>query len=357
MVHSKLTRRLINVVLILLAVFLLSLLSDTFYPVFSVAVYLLIPIIFGTYLYYAFRPIKQWLFKKTGKDGLAAFLSLTLFLVIFGFLLFFVFKVVYEQAIQLATSLNFSEISQSNATLYQLIDRYLPAEDLFNDAVNWFQRKVVSFSRRLPDLFSSVGSIGSQVLLTFLSFFYLMKDDSLIKKAWQEHLAKQYKKERKAQDKVAVKIDQTLATYISGQMIVAIILGILMYFGYLLIGIPYAFLLAVIALVTNLIPFIGPIIGTVPAVIVALTISLPLVLKTLLIAVVMQQIESNLVTPYIMGTKLPIHPFTVIIVVLVSINLFGIVGALIATPTYLSLKLIVTYLIERRYVSMLKEMD
>src|SRR5699024_4107277 len=114
--------------------------------------------------------------------------------------------------------------------------------------------------------------------------------------------------DRKEKTEAARKIDNTLATYINGQILIALILGVLMYVGYLVIGLPYAFLLAVVALVTNLIPFVGPIIGTVPAVVVALTVSLPMILKVLVVAIVIQQLESNVVTPYIMGSKLPIHP-------------------------------------------------
>lgn len=345
--QSRITRYLVNIVLVLLAFILLTFLYDTFYPIASVFFYLLVPIIFGTYLYYAFRPIKLWIFSKTGKEGLAALLAVTLFFIIFGFLLFFVVKIVYEQALQLAINLDFSAISESDFALYELIDAYLPTENIVNSAVTWVQEKAINFSRRLPDLFSSVGSVGSQILLIFLSFVYLMKDDSLIKKGLNGFLNKEDKKERLEQKEVARQIDVTLATYINGQITIALILGGLMFIGYLIIGIPYAFLLAIIALVTNLIPFVGPIIGTVPAVIVALTISFPMVLKTLVIAIVIQQIESNFVTPYVMGSKLPIHPFTVIVVVLVSINLFGVIGALIATPFYLCLKIIVTYVVHR----------
>ena len=80
-----------------------------------------------------------------------------------------------------------------------------------------------------------------------------------------------------------------------------------------------------------------------------------MILKVIIVAVLIQQLESNLVTPYVMGSKLPIHPFTVIVVVLVSINLFGIVGALIATPLYLSIKILVTSYIHQKATSQLEQ--
>jgi len=351
---AKTTRFLTNAVLGLAAVYFMYILSDPFQPLVNMLIYLLIPAIFGGYLYYAFRPVKRWLTKHTHKPKLASILSVLLFFVILGFLLFFVVKVVVEQAGDLAGSLDFSNLKTSDIPFFDQIEQYLPTENIANDAIAWLKENLVHISRQLPELFSSVGNLGSQILLSFLCFFYLMKDDERIKNHLNRFMEKQEEGIEREQREATSKIDQTLATYINGQMLIAIILGALMYIGYLIIGIPYSFLLAVIALVTNLIPFVGPIIGTIPAVIVALTISFPMVLKTLVAAIVIQQIESDIVTPFIMGSKLSIHPFTVIVVVLVSINLFGVVGALIATPMYLSLKIIVQYVIR---VRRMKRMD
>lgn len=352
---AKTTRILTNLVLGLLALYFIYILSDLFHPIVNMIIYLLTPIIFGGYLYYAFRPVKRWLLKHTGKPKLASFLSVLLFFLILSFLSFFVVKIVVEQSSDLIQSLDFSNLQTSDIPYLEQIEQYLPTENVANDAINWLKENLVNISRQLPELFSSVGNLGSQVLLAFLCFFYLMKDDEKVKKHFNRFMNKQDPAVEIEQREAATKIDQTLATYINGQMLIAVILGVLMFIGYLIIGIPYAFLLAMIALVTNLIPFVGPIIGTVPAVIVSLTVGLPMVLKTLVAAIVIQQIESDLVTPFIMGSKLSIHPFTVIVVVLVSINLFGVVGALIATPLYLSLKIIVQYFLHLRQLNKLED--
>lgn len=355
MKSSKTTHRLINIVLILSAIFLFSLLTDFFRPIVNIIIYLLIPIIFAGYLYYAFRPFKRWLFKKTGKDNLAVGLSVLLFFLIFGFISFFVVRIIIEQAIHLANTLDFSNISDSNVFIFELIDQYFPAEEMLNNAATWVQESLVQFTSQIPTLFSSVGSIGSQVILALLCFVYLLKDDHLMVQFFHNYIEKKNPSTREEYLQVTQQIDHTLATYINGQITIAVVLGVLMYAGYAIIGIPYAFLLAVIALVTNLIPFVGPIIGTIPAVIVALTVGIPMILKVIIVAVLIQQLESNLVTPYVMGSKLPIHPFTVIVVVLVSINLFGIVGALIATPLYLSIKILVTSYIHQKATSQLEQ--
>lgn len=122
---------------------------------------------------------------------------------------------------------------------------------------------------------------------------------------------------------------------------VSIILGTMMLVGYLVIGLPYAIIMAMIALITNLIPFIGPFIGAFPAVLIGFASSGSLGIKVIVLTIVIQQLESNLVTPHVMGSKLDVHPFMVILVVLAGMSLFGVIGALFATPVYMSLKIIV----------------
>ena len=94
-------------------------------------------------------------------------------------------------------------------------------------------------------------------------------------------------------------------------------------------------------MITNIIPFLGPFLGAAPAVLMALTIDMKMVLKVIILAVIVQQAEGDLITPKIVGDKLKLHPLEVILIILISINLFGILGAFIGVPLYLILNVIV----------------
>ena len=88
--------------------------------------------------------------------------------------------------------------------------------------------------------------------------------------------------------------------------------------GYSIIGLEYALLLAIFGLFMNLIPFIGPWISAVPAVIIGFIQDPKVGIGAAIIMVIAQQVESNLITPNVMGKSLDIHPLTVITVILGS---------------------------------------
>src|SRR5699024_6317476 len=116
-------------------------------------------------------------------------------------------------------------------------------------------------------------------------------------------------------------IDSTLRAFIQGQMLVSFILCIILYIGYAIIGLDYALLLAIFALFMNLIPFIGPWVAFLPAALLALIQDPIMFVWVSLITLIAQQIESNLVTPNVMGQTLKLHPLTVITVVLAAGNI------------------------------------
>ncbi len=98
----------------------------------------------------------------------------------------------------------------------------------------------------------------------------------------------------------------------------------------------------------NMIPFIGTWISLAPAIVVALIQDPILVVWVCVITLVAQQVESNLITPNIMGEKLNIHPLTVISIVLAAGNIGGFIAIIIAIPTYAVIKAIFRNIYEER---------
>lgn len=150
-------------------------------------------------------------------------------------------------------------------------------------------------------------------------------------------------REQEEGNRVLSDLDSALSGYIQGQILVSACVGVLCLIWYLIIGLDYALILALVALFTNVIPFIGPWIGTAPAVVVALFHSPFTALLVIGGVVVIQQIESNVFSPQIMGRQLSVHPLTIIFVLLVASQLAGFVGILLAVPTYAVGKVIVQH--------------
>jgi predicted PurR-regulated permease PerM len=141
-------------------------------------------------------------------------------------------------------------------------------------------------------------------------------------------------------------LNRQLASYVQGVGIVSILIGILAYIGFLIIGIEFALVLAVFVLITNIVPIIGPFIGAVPAVLVGAIDSPLMVLKVIIVIVVVQQLDSMVVRPQVVGRKLAISPLAVILVVLLAGRLWGLLGIILAVPIFTVIKIVVTQVYE-----------
>ena len=137
-------------------------------------------------------------------------------------------------------------------------------------------------------------------------------------------------------------IDSALSGFIVGRVLVNLALGVLMYIGFLIIGLQYALLLTVIAVVMNFVPFIGAILSSIPIFIIGFIQSPSIAVWSIIIVLVAQQIQDNLIAPYIFGKKLDIHPLTTIILVLVGGDIGGIIAILLIIPLYMIVKILLT---------------
>ena len=136
-------------------------------------------------------------------------------------------------------------------------------------------------------------------------------------------------------------------------MIVCLFVGIGTFIGYLIIDLPYAILFALIGAVTNIIPYVGPFIGGAPAFIVALIHSPTQALLVIIVIVIVQQMDGNVISPLVIRKKLNTHPLTIIILLLVAGNIAGIIGMILAVPTYSVVKTIILNIV--KFVRIRKE--
>jgi predicted PurR-regulated permease PerM len=124
----------------------------------------------------------------------------------------------------------------------------------------------------------------------------------------------------------------TLQHWLLGQGVSMLTVGVLVAVGLWIAGVPMAFLLGVIAGVLEFIPFIGPVVSAIPGILIALTQDWTTALYALLVYVVVQQVENHLLIPLIQRKAVEVPPALVILAVAALGLLFGILGALIATP-------------------------
>jgi predicted PurR-regulated permease PerM len=132
----------------------------------------------------------------------------------------------------------------------------------------------------------------------------------------------------------------TLSRYLNGLALDLAIQGAISAVALYLIGVPYALVLGAFVSLTALIPYIGAWLGAVPAVIVAFTVSPTAVILTVIVFVVIQQLEGNFLMPKIQGQSLNVHPVLVFLSVIIGGGLAGLVGVLLAVPTLAVLRVL-----------------
>ena len=133
--------------------------------------------------------------------------------------------------------------------------------------------------------------------------------------------------------KVAYEMSDVLFSYTKGMVLVSIFIFTADTIGAYALGIPLPFLLGIIAGITNVIPYLGPVIGGIPIVLFGLSVDIKTGLLALLLAVIVQSIESVFLQPKILGKKTQLKPTSVLVGVLIFSSIFGIVGFVIATPS------------------------
>lgn len=134
-------------------------------------------------------------------------------------------------------------------------------------------------------------------------------------------------------------IEDMVGNYTVGQGVLCLIIGVAQGIVYAVVGLPYAFLLAIIAGVTEAIPMVGPILGTLPAVMVALTISPTTALIVGVAAIIIQQVENTILVPRIVGNSVGAGPIPTMLAFIAFSSLFGLIGALITVPVTAALQL------------------
>jgi predicted PurR-regulated permease PerM len=174
-----------------------------------------------------------------------------------------------------------------------------------------------------------LGGVFSLFLALLLSGYMLSGSENLIKglvslfpKPWDERLAAQVEP-----------VSQRMGGYIQGRVLVSGILGIAITIGLGFLGLSeFALGLGVIAGFTNLIPFLGPVLGAIPALIVAIAQGGLTFFWVLLLFVIIQNVETYVLDPLLVGSTVNVHPLYQLLAVLGGTQVLGIIGALIVPP-------------------------
>lgn len=187
--------------------------------------------------------------------------------------------------------------------------------------------------------FSNIIAIFSVLVFSF----YLLLDFDKVKDSFVDFFPE---KEQKKLKKLLSDIETKLGSWLRGQLILMLLIGLATFVGLSLLRVKYALPLALLAGFLEIIPMIGPTISAVPAIIVAGTDALWLGLATLLLYILVQQLENNFIVPKVMQKAVGFNPLVTIVALLTGGKLFGVAGALLAIPVLAISVIVVRFLFD-----------
>ena len=292
------------------------------------------------------------LHKKLTDAGVNKVLSaLLIFVGLIGIaiLIIYIFiPVLYNQVNELISNIPsiLSSITGFISKTFNKIDiNGIDMESIKHGLLSASQKEIVNFTSSLPNniitfvkgLFSALGII---MISLVIGIYMLIDFDDLSKRLYSIFP----KKNRKEYITLLENMSEEAHKVVNGTILIATIVFILDTVGFAIFGLDMAVLFGLFCGLTDLIPYIGPYIGGAAAVIVGFTQGPVVGVGVLIVAVVVQVLESYVLQPMVMSKAMKLHPVTIIVGLLLFGYFFGIIGMIIATPCMAIIKEILLFI-------------
>lgn len=302
------------------------------------------PIVIAIAVIYVLNPVVTRLENRGVARWMGSCLSYTVLLGVLTLIGFLMLPSIAEQGRQLAD--DFPSIYDDLATDLESIadDLGLSAVDVpsyaeLQDSIADTQGDF--FSDQLTEITDITLSVLETLFLLILApvvAFYVLLDLPTLRRKATELIPERHRAETAH---VANQLGNAIGGFLRGQVLVALIVGVMTSFGFWLVGLPFWLLIGMIAGLLNIIPFVGPWVGGTLGVLVALaTTDLQTALWTGLVALIVQQIDNHFVSPTVLRATVRLHPALIILGLIAGASLGGFWGVVLTVPLMATVKII-----------------
>ena len=271
----------------------------------------------------ALDPAISWCEKKRIPRVLSTLAIFILLILLIAILLYIIVPVAL-------TELNvfINALSKTNASVLGL-QRIVDIANAFTESIGRLASVLFSGSASLFDTLSKfLGGIALAISAFVLSF-YLSVDRDGVEKLLRAILPPGYEEQILS---VYFRTRHKIGKWLEGQIFLSLSVGIIVYIGLWLMGVEYALVLAILAAVLELVPYVGPIMSGAIAVLVALSQSQTTAIYVLIFFVIVSKLEGYLLTPTFMRLTTSLNPAVILIAILSGAQLAGLVGLILAVP-------------------------
>ncbi len=311
------------------------------------------PLLLGLGLAYLFDPLVSWFERRGRSRAFGVVVLAVLLLVAIGTTLFFVIPTIGTQLDRLADRLpEYQE--RIRAQIKPLFDRL---EARYPDEIGDLQTRAVEGLREnLPKVAGSVGKWVSGLFGNLLDFFlfllnlvfvpvfafYLLVDWPKLKEGITSLIPVPYRDVTLAR---VGEVDLAVASFLRGQLTIAVILGVINAIGLVLLDVPFGLALGLTAGIANMIPYMALIVGLLPAVLLSWAEHQSWLMALGVVAVFSgaQMLEGTVLSPRILSKSVNLHPVWVLLAVIAGGSLFGFLGLLIAVPVAAAIQVFVRH--------------
>lgn len=260
--------------------------------------------------------------------------TLIVYILFFGIITFLLYLVIPSIAKEIEKlSLNFPDYVEKLTLKFQgLAENFSKYQHLLNQFSSILNNIRDSLKDSASNLFSTVlnifGGIFSFFLILIISFYISVQKrgiqrvlTAIIPLQYRDYLLDLWERAQKK-----------LGRWLQGQLFLGLIVGSMVYVGLYFLDVKYALILAILAGVFEIFPYIGPVLASIPAIIIGLLQSPILGLWVIILYVAIQQIENHLITPLVIGKVVGLNPIVVILALLIGGKLGGIPGIILSVP-------------------------
>jgi len=329
------TLTVIKIIIILILLYFLYLIGD-------IIIIMFVSLVFAS----AFDPWVDWLNQRKIPRSIGILL---IYLALFAMVALAVYLIIPPITREIADlSQNFPRYFDKLISLFSKLRQYSYEHGLLDNIKN----SLSNFAANLPiaaggvftTLSGIVGGIVSFFLILVLTFYMVVEENAMKKLIWSVAPAK-----HQAYLMLLVsRMQQKIGLWLRGQLILCLSIFILDYAGLLILHVKYALVLALIAGLTEFVPYFGPIIGAVPAVFLAFFQSPTLALFVAALYYIVQFLENHILVPKIMQKAVGLNPIVSIIALLIGFKVAGVVGAILSIPLATALSVFIKDLFDSR---------
>jgi predicted PurR-regulated permease PerM len=309
------TSQLFKIVGVLLLIYLSYILQDV-----------IILLFFSFILMAAAKPSVAVLQKRLRvPDALAVALVYISILLIFGGTIYFISKPLGAELNHFSS--NGPDLANSLVAKFPFLEGKIDGQSFSDLFGNIFSNFGNALGNAVNLTFSAFGALFQGVTVFIISIYLLLEREKLLK-----FFILITRLDHKKFIYVYETVENQLGAWVRGQVVLGFVVGFFTYIGLLILGLKFALPLAVLAGILEIVPIIGPIISAVPVVLVGFSASPVTGLLSLLVMILVQQLENHILVPVVMKRAVGLSPVVTLVSVLIGSKLFGIVGSIIAVP-------------------------